>query len=109
MKTDTIQQEILLVTTSTFSKQQWCSKDTADNGGHHYSPAEQLEEACWNGLLDQLLPEIMEKSSSGKELYLWHIRQGASYLQIELSEFPKLVEKPFSIYPNFFLHTISFN
>jgi len=109
MKTDTIQQEILLVTTSTFSKQQWCSKDSADSSRRNCSPAEQLEEACWNGLLDLLLPEIMEKSSSGKELYLWHIRQGTSCLQIELSEFPKQVERPFSIYPNFFLHTISYN
>jgi hypothetical protein len=108
MINETIQQEILLVTTSTFSKRQFCENNTVESA-RFLSPAEQLEEACWNGLLDELLPEILQKATCGKHLYLWHIRNGASFLQIELSELPLSMDKRFSIDTNFFLPTILFN
>ena len=100
MKTNTIQQEILLVTTTTLSKREWCKLNASKSSPRSYT--EQLEEACWNGLLDELLPEILTKSSSGKLLYLWHIRHSAAFLQIEMSEIPVTIEKQSSIYPNFF-------
>ena len=100
MKKDTIQQEVLFVTTTTFSQRQLCEKDVSTN--HHLSHKEQLEEACWNGLLDELLPEIMERSTSGKRLFLWHIRHGESLLQLELGESTVSIEKQFSIDPCYF-------
>jgi hypothetical protein len=108
MKTSTIQQEILLVTTSTFSNRELCEKG---NSGHKQSQSniEQLEEACWNGLLDEWLPEIIAKPVDGKRLYLWHIRHGETFLQIELSELPLSVDKPFSIDTNFFLPALIMN
>src|SRR3954452_299149 len=98
MKPHNINQEILLMTTSTFSKRQWCEKD-AHESAHHLSPGDQLEEACWNGLLNELLPEVIVKSVLGKNLYLWEIRHGKFFLQIELSECPVSIENHFSIDP----------
>jgi hypothetical protein len=43
-----------------------------------------LEEACWSGLLDELLPEII----TNKKLSLWEIGDSEFSLQIELSEYP---------------------
>lgn len=108
MNTGTIQQEILLMTTTTFSKRRWHNNETPDNR-KSLSDTEQLEEICWNGLLKEMLPEIIVRSSSGKDLYLWQIRNGKSYLQIELCEFPLEIEKLFSIDPHFFLGSMNYN
>jgi hypothetical protein len=108
MKTNSTQQEILLVTTATFFKRQLCDRIMYNNE-HLLSPPEQLEEACWNGLLNEILPEIKQKTSLGKSLYIWHIRNGNSFLQIELSELPLLMEKQYSIDTNFFLSDLLHN
>jgi hypothetical protein len=107
METGNIQQEIVLVTTTTFSKREWCKIGTSESG--HQTHTEQLEEACWNGLLVEMLPEMMEQTASGKQLFLWHIRKGASFLKVELSEMPPKLEEHFSIDPAFFLPTLVSN
>jgi len=107
MKTTSIQQEILLMTNTTFSKQQLCEKDSFAN--NKFSQTERLEDACWNGLLYEMFPGIVEKSAAGKQLYLWQIRHGESCLQIELCEQPKAIDLWYSIDPYSFLLTTSYN
>ena len=107
MKKESVQQEIILVATSTFSNREWCNNDKRK--GKTLSSMEQLEEACWNGLLEESLPEIVEKSANGKSLYLWHIRHGRSFLQIELCEFPVMIEKRYSIDSRAVLETVYYN
>jgi hypothetical protein len=104
MQTDIIKQEILLVITA-FSQKELCEKK-GQQGLHHQSHAEQLEEACCNGLLDELLSGIVEISASGKRLCLWHIQQGKSLLKIELCDYPQIIEKHLSINPYIFLSTV---
>lgn len=108
MKEVIFQQEILLVANTAIFKKQLCKPDATKNN-YYLSFLEQLEEACWNGLLNELIPEIIEKSPSGKKLSLCQIRPGKSFLEIELSESQVLIETQFSIYPNFFISTILFN
>ena len=103
-----IQQEILLVTSTTFCQGQFCEIDGSQHN-RNLSDSEKLEEACWNGLLDDLLPEIMERTAFGKRLYLWQIRKGEFFLQIELAESPMIPEKQFSINPDLFLEIVSNN
>jgi hypothetical protein len=93
-----IQQEILLVTNSTLSKRQLCEKNIPDKI-NPLSQANQLEEACWNGLLEDLFPGMINKTPSGKVLPLWKISQGTSFLEIELSEYPHSLKKQYSIDP----------
>lgn len=107
MKKKIIQQEILLLTASKYCRKQ-CSTDN-ENRNQYNTETEHLEDACYNGLLDAMLPEIMEKSSEGKSLYLWNLRHGRDFLQIELSEFPLHIINRFSIDPDLFLTTISRN
>ncbi|MEI6949709.1 hypothetical protein V9K67_21155 [Paraflavisolibacter sp. H34] len=102
MQTNALHQEILLVTTSSLSRRQLTHKDAAA-GRKPATPSEQLEEACWNGLLEELLPEVMVKPALGKRLYVWHIRQGRGLLRIALGEYPLAVDKYTSINPDFFL------
>ena len=56
MKTNSTQQEIILLTGTTFSAREWCERES--NKENNLSDKEQLEEACWNGLLPEMLPEV---------------------------------------------------
>lgn len=96
------------MTSTTFSQSELCKNEFFESS-RQQSLSDQLEEACWNGLLDELLPEIMERPASGKKLLLWHIRQGEFFLQIELSESSSKVETEFSIDVNSFLPTLSYS
>ena len=104
---NSIQQEVLLLKGTTFSTQQWCEKDAAKN--KKLSQTEQLEDACWNGLVNEMLPEIIERSGDGKKLLLWHVRHGASFLQLDLSETPQVIAPQTSIDPYFFLPSLLSN
>lgn len=106
MKKNFTQQEVLLITGTNFSSRQWCEKDVNPN---HFTENEKLEDACWNGILWETLPEIFGEHVNAKMLSLWQIRRAASGLQLELGEFPSTMEKHFSIDPYSFLETQSYN
>jgi hypothetical protein len=76
MKTNSTQQEILLITGTSFSSRQCYQKDDEANE-NNLTEKEQLEEACWNGLLQYLLPEIYLQADD-KKIYLWQIKEAAS-------------------------------
>ena len=94
--------------TSTFSKRQWCKQQDGTSDRHQDS-IDQLEEACWNGLLNEMLPEVLEKGGLGGRLYLWYIWKSGSVLQIELGEQPLQIDEPYSIDPSLFLPTMEYN
>lgn len=101
MKTVYTQQEILLVTGTSFSSGKFC--ETSDGLSYnHLSEKEKLEVACWNGLLPIMLPEIFHHSLN-KKLYLWEIREGSAFIELELGEQYMEFEKQFSIDPYSFL------
>ena len=100
MKTNSTQQEILLITGTSFSSRQCYQID--ENNQNNLTEKEQLEEACWNGLLQNMLPEIYEHPV-GKKLYLWQIKEAASFIEIELGELPEEKENHLSIDPYSFL------
>lgn len=99
MKPIATQQEILLVTGTHF-----LSGQSFERGGKqdHLTEKEKLEEACWNGLLQEMLPELCEVPSNYK-LFLWQIKEAISFIGIELCEYPEEKEKCLSIDPYAFL------
>jgi hypothetical protein len=101
MKTNSTQQEILLITGTSFSSRQCYQKEDEANE-NQLTEKQQLEEACWNGLLEYLLPEIYLHADD-KKLYLWQIKEAASFIEIELGEQPEEKENYFSIDPYSFL------
>jgi hypothetical protein len=98
MKTS-LQQEILLMTGTYFTSRQCWQKNNSENENLSCE-SDQLQDACWNGLLKEMLPEICEWN---KNLYLWQIRENKSCLNIGLGELPSEVDKYFSIDPYTFL------
>ena len=99
MKTNYIQQEILLITGTTFSAKQFFGNDGKDN----LTQKEHLEEACWNGLLQEMIPEIYGQTEN-KKLFLWHIKEGHSFIELELGEVPEEKDNQYSIDPYSFMH-----
>jgi len=101
MKTAIIKQEVLLMI-APFYKKVLCEKN-ARNSFRHQSDAEQLEEACWNGLFDELLSGMVEKTANGKRLCIWNIHKGKSFLEIELCNTLQPTETHLSVDPYIFL------
>jgi hypothetical protein len=102
MKTKTNSQEVLLMTNTTFSKRQLL--ETNESHSNDYSePVEQLEVACCNGLLYEMLPEIMPATSSAEKLFLWAIIAKRSFLRILTGTEPVYIANRCSIDPHIFL------
>src|SRR5215212_9660764 len=107
MKTIPTQQEILLLTGTKFSEREWAEKLVEDK--NKLSATEKLEDACWNGLLGEMLPEVIQKTTEGKKLFLWNVRQCRSFLEIELGESSPVIERENSIDPYLFVNEIPLN
>lgn len=106
MKNST-QQEVLLITGTTFSSAQLSKKD--ESKPNNLTDIEQLEEACWNGLLQEMLPEIFDKNIDDEKSYLWQIKEGKSFLELEWAESPVEKDNFFSIDPYDFLEAENYN
>ncbi|MCU7549956.1 hypothetical protein OCK74_12560 [Chitinophagaceae bacterium LB-8] len=102
MKNDNNQLEILLVTSTSLTRRELCEKETSKESDN-LSAEEQLVQACWNGLLNDLFPEMMQPAKPGRTYFIWHIRQAQSLLQIQLSDSGLLTETKHSIDPWLFL------
>ncbi|MEX6689892.1 hypothetical protein QTN47_20460 [Danxiaibacter flavus] len=102
MKNDIIQQEILLLTDTTFSQRALIENDSEDEPD--LSLSEKFEEAVWAGLLTDLLPEVV----TNRDLRLWQVEHSEHSWQVELSKYTSR-EKPGSINPFYFLTGINYN
>jgi hypothetical protein len=100
----TVQQEILLMTNSSLSKANLCEKNSRE-ASKHFSNVERLEQACWDGMLDEFLPGLVERVE-GKTLFLWEIQNGNSFLHIDLCDRPDYINGQSSIDPYIFLRHV---
>jgi hypothetical protein len=95
------QQEVLLITSSRFASRQYHEKDIAESL-KNLSHEERLKEACWNGLLKEMLPELFFMTWNAK-LYLWQMREAQHFLALEMSEAPVDIDYHSSIDPYCFM------
>jgi hypothetical protein len=102
------QVEVLLMTGTRFLAGNWIPKDD-DPAGRGLSDLEKLQEACWNGLLETMLPEVWIKPANDGILYLWDIKEARAFLELELSEVPLPFDKRLSITPHSFLAFQEYN
>ncbi|MBC7890204.1 MAG: hypothetical protein H7Z13_20200 [Ferruginibacter sp.] len=102
MKNNSAQQEILLMTGTGFASRQYTEIDIPDNS-KNLPRNEKLKEACWNGLLKEMLPEIFMPGDSATKLYLWQVREANQFFALEMGEYPTGVNKFLSIDPYRFM------
>lgn len=103
MTQNSTQQEVLLVTGSRFASRQYYEKDSAEHS-KNLSQEERLKEACWNGLLKEILPEVFFMTWNAN-LYLWQMREAQNFLALEMSEEPVNIDYHASIDPYCFMAT----
>ena len=103
MKATSTQQEVLLITGTRFSSRQCQDKKDAGNP-NRLTDNEMLEDACWNGLIQSLMPEVFDAIPDADKLYLWRTKEADSFIELELGEYPDQIEKESSIDPYTFIH-----
>lgn len=101
MKPHANTQEILLVMNNSFSKRQFAGKDFLHGQSPIENTPEQLEQACWNGLLGSILPELIDLE---RKFFLWEIINHRSFLLLNLAVQPPVIDPIFSLNPEFFLN-----
>ena len=107
MKPINIQQEILVFTQTSFAQKTVIEKGDIDERA---SPGEELEKAFWNGLLNEMLPELMLPMEGRRvEIYIWQISAGESSLLIDMAETPDIIKDWQSINPRLLLSTTKMN
>ena len=100
MKTEAIHQEILLFTDTKFSRREFCSNEKKNS--RNASPIEELENACWAGMLFEMLPELIG-SYPEKNLFIWTIINGFYFLKIDIGSYPCETENETTLDPYKFL------
>jgi len=109
MKPTITNQEILLSTSASFSKREWCRLDAQQKRPEASSPIEELERACWAGMLFEMLPELTAYSFSGCKMFIWHILTAAHFLLVNQGSYPQPVENETSVDPHLFVSSLHFN
>jgi len=103
MEPQVINQEILLFTGSSFCSRKF-SKRNGDDESRSESSMEELEKACWDGMLYEMLPELVGNSLQRGNSYIWNTASGVNFLCVNLGSCSITTEKQTSIDPYFFLN-----
>jgi len=107
MKSKNIQQEILVFTQTSFVKKAIIENICNYNKG---CAVDKLEKAMWNGMLKEILPELIVTNQAGRsDITIWQISTGEFSLLIDMAEAPDLVQNTLSISPFLFLSTPKMN
>lgn len=105
MHNDFTQQEVLVMTNTSFAAREWCSNDQREEA-QFFSQKEQFKQACWNGLMPEMLPECFDPA---KSLQLWEMNEADSFIELEYGEFLAKKEKKYSVNPYLFLPEQDYN
>ena len=105
MKPKHVHQEVLIFKNTTLSQKTLCIKNISKT---HNSAIEDLEEALWDGLLNELIPEMMPSIWDVK-IVIWGVYAGEFYLLIDLADSPGNTESIFSIDPIIISSLINMN
>ena len=95
------QKEILLLLNTRFVSKNWVKRnETASD--KQFSVKEKLIDACWNGLLPEILPECFGEANDN-QITLWEVNDANTFLDLEYCQQPQIREKEFSLNPYIFL------
>ena len=98
MKKISTNREILLQTNSSFFKRDWCELNNNKND-KQLSQKEQLIQLCWNGMLKEMIPEILQIEPGEKPLTLWEINESGNMLDLRYGDLDQEMNDEWSINP----------
>lgn len=102
MNYNSTNQEILLLSNSSYFKRDWVEL-TGNKSYKQLSQKEQLIQLCWNGMLNEMIPEIMKKGKERKPLTLWEINESGNMLDMRYGDFDQQINDEWSINPYVYL------
>jgi len=102
------QQEIIIVNGTQFANRQYCEQNNTSNN-NYLSQHEKLKEACWNGLLKDMMPELFFNFTPDVKLFLWQMRECENIITLEMSENPIELDYYASIDPYCFMEIQEYN
>lgn len=104
MESQVINHEILLFTGSSFCSRKFSKRASDDENSHDQSSMEKLEKACWDGMLYDMLPELVGNSMQRGNSFIWNTASGVNLLCVNPGSSSITTEKQTSIDPYFFLY-----
>ncbi|HEV8285452.1 MAG TPA: hypothetical protein VGQ09_14140 [Chitinophagaceae bacterium] len=103
---EAIHYEVLFFTCNQFSKRQFCEKNDCHSD---HSTEGQLQRACWDGLVFEILPDIIENPLQKGSEYIWEVEPAENFIEIKIGAAPGPVELATSVNPYLFLFKKNFN
>lgn len=94
--------EILLMSDSGFFKNDWCELKSTKND-KKLTEKEKLITLCWNGMLKEMIPEILQTEPGTKPLTLWEINESGTMLDLRFGDFDVELNDEWSINPYVYL------
>ena len=102
MKNTSTNQEILLLSNSSYFKRDWVELRDNEND-KQLSQKEQLIQLCWNGMLKEMIPEILQTEPGKKPLTLWEINESGNMLDLRYGDIDEEMNDEWSINPYVYL------
>ncbi len=97
--------EILLLIDTNFSGKELLEKEGKNS---FLSKTEQLKQACWKGLVPEVLPEIFNNTSN-ESAVLWKIDEAFSFIDLGYGDFVRSDDKSRSVNPYIFAAVQNYN
>jgi len=107
MKNNFTIQEILLITNTTFSSKEYIEKNPQEPGSNP-TPKEKLVQACWNGMVNEMLPEISIKKNN-KPLTIWGLGKGEHLLYLQMGDVDAVPTTDTTLNPYIFMENVLLN
>ena len=102
-------QEVMIVNESGFAKRQYTEKKPDIKKESRLSGNDALKNACWNGELKNMMPEIFFMFAPDTKLFLWQMRECENVMTLEMSEEPVPLDFYSSIDPYCFMEIQEYN
>jgi hypothetical protein len=102
MKDNSTNLEILLMSNSRFFQRDW-SELNSNKNDKQLSQKEKLIHLCWNGMLTEMIPEIVQTETGKKPLTLWEINQSGNMLDLRYGDIDREMNDEWSINPYVYL------
>jgi hypothetical protein len=102
-------QEVILLNDTGFANRQFVEQNPQRNPNNYLSKHENLKAACWNGELQNLIPEIFFMFTPDTKLFLWQMRECENMMTLEMSEEPSPLDAYASIDPYVFMEIQEYN
>lgn len=95
-------QEVLLFTGTSFAKRELCEWNDTSYLQPIRSLADQLEDACWSGMLFEMFPYMFQWDDR-RNICIWKVNQAEQFIRIDLGEGHAISAREKSIDPYYFL------